>query len=86
MQPFHAGGATGILGITSLDTAGTVRIAYDLQTACDSEQTPKYLAALEDVSKGIRQGKDDLQVKIITERSLGRYTISQFMVMFLYSC
>ncbi|ORY34116.1 hypothetical protein BCR39DRAFT_518545 [Naematelia encephala] len=65
----------GILGVTKHDTAATIQRAYQLQIQCDQKNLPEYLGALERLSTTAMPGRDDLQVRVATERSLGHFTL-----------
>jgi ubiquitin carboxyl-terminal hydrolase 25/28 len=65
------------LGLTVRDPAGTVEKAYDYQIACDARNTPKYLAALERISEQSVAGKESLQIKVVMERSMNKYTTGE---------
>ncbi|WWC89454.1 uncharacterized protein L201_004378 [Kwoniella dendrophila CBS 6074] len=62
------------LGVTKLDRAQTIEIAYGLQISCDSKRTPEYLAALEKVAEAPIAGRESLQMRVATERSLDKYS------------
>ncbi|WRT66247.1 uncharacterized protein IL334_003200 [Kwoniella shivajii] len=62
------------LGVTKLDRAQTIEIAYGLQISCHTAGTPKYLGALEKVAEAPVFGKENLQMRVATERSLEKYT------------
>ncbi len=63
-----------VLGASRYDTLETIMRGYDLQIATDPARSRKYLDALEKISEGPYVGKEAIQMKIATERSLGRYT------------
>lgn len=63
-----------LLGVSYQDVSGTVDKAYDLQISCDSRNTSKYLGALQIISDQQVTGKESLQMKLVVERSLGKYT------------
>ncbi|WVF71581.1 hypothetical protein IAT40_006389 [Kwoniella sp. CBS 6097] len=63
------------LGATKQDRAQTVEIAYGLQIACDTQSTPRYLSALEKIAEAPNFGRESLQMRVATERSLNKYTI-----------
>ena len=62
------------LGITKFDTPATAEKAYNLQVADDAINTKTHLSALESLAEYGIPGKERLQTKVATERSLGRYT------------
>ncbi|ORX36800.1 hypothetical protein BD324DRAFT_627205 [Kockovaella imperatae] len=64
------------LGITKLDEWQTVEKAYKMQITDDAANVKLYLSALEEVSTVHIIGRDRLQTKVATERSMGRYTIA----------
>jgi len=55
-----------------------IPITYKWQMDCDRERLPKYLGAVERLSRHPLPGADDLKILVATERSLGRYTDSQY--------
>jgi ubiquitin carboxyl-terminal hydrolase 25/28 len=65
------------LGVTKWDVASTVEKAYDLQCGCASTEAPSLLGALQLLSQQPIQGKEALQMKVATERSLGKFTDGQ---------
>jgi len=66
------------LGLSKFDTADMIPITYKWQMDCDRERLPKYLGAVERLSRHPLPGADDLKILVATERSLGRYTDSQY--------
>lgn len=62
------------LGVTKSDVLATIALAYDLQIAADPINIKDYLEALERLSNVHIVGKENLQMKVAMERSLGRYT------------
>lgn len=48
-----------------------------MQISCDAENTSKYLAALQVISDQQVAGKEGLQMKLVLERSMGKYTLSE---------
>ena len=70
-------GACRHLGITKFDTPATAERAYNLLVADDAMNTKAHLAALESLSEYSIPGKERLQTKVATERSLGRYTAGE---------
>jgi ubiquitin carboxyl-terminal hydrolase 25/28 len=62
------------LGITPADEPATIEEAYDLQIACDASSLPRHLEALDTLARAPFPGKERLQMKVATERSLDRYT------------
>lgn len=58
------------------DTPSTVAEAYDLQVSDDLANCPIYLGALTRLSHVLVPGHETLQIKVATEKSLDRYTIS----------
>lgn len=67
------------LGVTKFDDPSTVELAYDLQCACDTAHSPKWLGALEKIAEQPVKGKESLLVKVVTERSLEKYTEREFL-------
>ena len=65
----------GILGVTKVDTAARIIAAYRLQCACDEESRPKYLSALCEIAEPDVRGKEDLQLQVSLERSMGHFTL-----------
>ncbi|OCF36740.1 hypothetical protein I316_01336 [Kwoniella heveanensis BCC8398] len=65
------------LGATKQDRAQTIEIAYGLQIACDAQNTPLYLSALEKIAEAPTFGRESLQMRVATERSLNKYTIGE---------
>lgn len=72
--PAVARDAAIALGITLQDVAATVEKAYDHQIGCDAQNTPRYLAALSHISDQQVVGKESLQIKVVMERSMNKYT------------
>lgn len=66
-----------LLGVTDSDSATTIEKAYELQISDDYQKMPRYLSALEKLSSAHVPGRDALQLKVATERSLDRYTIGE---------
>lgn len=64
------------LGITRNDTANTIIAAYEQQKACDAQNLPKYLGALELLSKARFPGADELGFKLSLEKSMGHFSDS----------
>jgi hypothetical protein len=65
------------LGVTTSDTLATIMKAYDLQITADPANTKDYLEALEQISSVPFVGKESLQFRVATERSLNRYTTGE---------
>ncbi|KAK8864283.1 hypothetical protein IAR55_001529 [Kwoniella newhampshirensis] len=72
--PDTARSACYTLGATKSDRATTIETAYGLQISCDIRNTPRYLAALEQVAQAPTPGKEALQLRVATERSLDKYS------------
>ncbi|WWC61766.1 uncharacterized protein I303_104351 [Kwoniella dejecticola CBS 10117] len=62
------------LGVTKTDKAETVEIAYGLQISSDKARSPLYLTALEKVAEAPVYGREMLQMRVATERSLDKYS------------
>lgn len=71
---FAAVESCDMLGITKQDTAQTVEKAYDMQILCDPGRTSAYLSALQIISDQPVAGKESLQMKLVIERSMGKYS------------
>ena len=72
--PDAANKALNHLGLSKWDTPATVEKAYDLQSACDVVNSPRWLGALESIANQPKYGKENLLVKVVTERSLDKHT------------
>jgi ubiquitin carboxyl-terminal hydrolase 25/28 len=68
------------LGLKGVELAETIEKAYDFQIACDAQNTPKYLAALSVISEQPVVGKESLQIKVVMERSMGKYTTGELLL------
>jgi ubiquitin carboxyl-terminal hydrolase 25/28 len=64
------------LGVTRHDSISTILAAYEQQKACDTENLPKYLGALDALSKALPRA-EELSYKLAFERSMGYYTDGQ---------
>ncbi|WWC70309.1 uncharacterized protein I206_104259 [Kwoniella pini CBS 10737] len=62
------------LGVTKVDKAETVEIAYGLQLSSDKKNSPLYLSALEKIAEAPVYGRELLQMRVATERSLDKYS------------
>jgi hypothetical protein len=62
------------LGVSSFDDIISISRAYTSQIGCDAQNAPKYLGALESISKLNLKGGDELEYLLVTERSLNKYT------------
>lgn len=72
--------ALHVLGVSRFDTPSTIEEAYDLQVSDDLANCPVYLGALTKLSHVFVPGREVLQIKAATEKSLDRYTISVYAV------
>lgn len=65
-----------ILGVTRYDSVDTILAAYEQQKGCDAQNLPKYLGALEKLSKELPRA-DELGFKLAFEKSMGHHTDCQ---------
>lgn len=63
------------LGVTRSDNVDTILAAYAQQKACDVQNVPTYLDALEQLSQHVAKRSDELSFALSIERSMGRYTL-----------
>jgi ubiquitin carboxyl-terminal hydrolase 25/28 len=63
------------LGVTKTEEADAIRSAYHMQCTCDEQHRPLYLSALAALSEDNIIGKEDLQMLVMMERSMGKYTL-----------
>jgi ubiquitin carboxyl-terminal hydrolase 25 len=66
--------------VTKTESAGAIGDAYRLQCTCDEVNRPAYLSALVKVAEENIVGKEDLQMTVMLERSMLRYTLGESFV------
>lgn len=74
---YYLSRALSVLGASRHESIETMLAAYDQQKACDAQNIPKYLGALQEISNGLHS-PSELAYKIALERSLGHYTDSEY--------
>lgn len=68
-----------MLGVLPVDIPRTVEAAYMAQCAFDAVNEPAYLHALEQLAQTSVPNAGALQIRVATERSLGKITACEYV-------